>query len=123
MKKLITLSAMLLLTILIQGCSGVAVTRKAMSSTGRPIDRAKVEQLVKGTTTEDQVVAWFGAPTTTSTSGNFDFLTYKYCETSVSMFAGSQRDDCDILTVTVDRPTSKVTDYNLEEGIKKRTAF
>ena len=94
-----------------------------MSSTGREIDRAKVQQIVKGTTTEEQIVAWFGAPTTTSTSGNFDFLTYKYTETSVSMFAGSQRDDSDILTLTIDHSTLKVTDFNLEEGIKKRTKF
>ena len=123
MKKLVTLSAVLLVAILIQGCSGVTVTRKTMSSTGRPIDRAKVQQIVKGTTTADQIVAWFGAPTSTSTSGNFDFLTYKYSETSVSMFAGSQREDSDILAVTIDHSTSKVTDYNLEEGIKKRTTM
>ena len=39
------------------------------------------------------------------------------------MFAGSQREDCDILTVTIDHSTQKVADYNLEEGIKKRTKF
>lgn len=123
MKKLIALSAVLMSAILIQGCSGVAVTRKAMSSTGREIDRTKVQQIVKGKTTSDEIIAWFGAPSSTPTSGNYDFLTYKYCETSVSMFVGSQREDCDILTVTIVNNTSKVTDYNLEEGIKKRTKF
>lgn len=123
MKQLITLSAVLLAAFLIQGCSGMAVTRKSMSSTGREIDRVKVEQIVKDKTTSDEITAWFGAPTGTSSSGTRDFLTYKYCETSVSMFAGSQREDCDILTVTIDHSTQKVADYNLEEGIKKRTKF
>jgi outer membrane protein assembly factor BamE (lipoprotein component of BamABCDE complex) len=123
MKKVMTLSVVVLAAVLIQGCSGMTVTRKTMSSTGREIDRAKVQQIAKGKTTSNEIITWFGAPTSTSTSGNFDFITYKYCETSVSMWVGSQRDDCDTLTVTIDHSTSKVADYNLEEGIKKRTTF
>ncbi len=126
MKKVMIFSVVVLTVVLIQGCksiSGMTVTRKAVSSSGQDIDRAKVQQIAKGKTTSTEIITWFGAPTSTSASGNFNFITYKYCETSVSMWAGSQRDDCDTLTVTINQTTSKVTGYNLEEGIKKRTTF
>lgn len=123
MMKLPNIGALILIAVVISGCSSITTVRETVGSTGRTIDRVKVQQIIKNKTTSDEIVAWFRTPTSTGTVGNRDFLTFKYCETSASMFVGSLQEHCDILTVTTERPSMKVIDYNLEEGIKTRSKF
>ncbi len=92
--------------------------------TGRPIDQTTVAKIVDGETTEDQIITWFGAPTTTSQLGDNELYIYKYCVTSGSGFSvgyytsGKAQENCDELTITFDKTTGKVKVHNFDKRVK-----
>jgi hypothetical protein len=45
---------------------------------GRPIDGAQVKNIQQCTTTEQEVVAWFGSPGRRGTSGAYRSLSWRY---------------------------------------------
>lgn len=85
--------------------------------TGRPIDPQTVSKIVDGKTTVDQILASFGAPTSTSALGESQLYIYKYCISSGSgLYTGyfgqtKTEEKCDELTVTFDKD-GKVRAHN-----------
>ena len=92
-------------------------------TSGRPIADQKVSQIVKGTTTMDEVITLFGAPTSESTMGSNVLYTYRYAQTKgKTMFmpyvtSGDSTDQADELTITFDKTTAIVKAYSLQRGI------
>jgi len=106
----------------------VAATLQACATsqqiTGRPIDAQQVGQIVDGKTTSDQIISWFGAPTTTSTLGENQLYIYKYCVSKGSGFytgyfgQTKSEEKCDELTVTFDKD-GKVKAHNFVKRIQE----
>jgi hypothetical protein len=68
------------ITVLACGLLLASITGCATGShtTGRPITQAKVNQIVEGQTTMDQVIAWFGRPDSQTPMGQKTLYTYKH---------------------------------------------
>ena len=100
------LAAVFLLSAGVQSCA----TSEAI--TGNPIDASLVAKIVDGQTTQDQIITWFGAPTTTSQLGDNVLYIYKYCKTSGSgLYTGyfgqtKSVEKCNDLTVTFDKASN-----------------
>ena len=90
--------------------------------TGNPIDETAVGKIVDGQTTQDQIINWFGAPTTTSQLGDNVLYIYKYCKTSGSgVYTGyfgqtKTEEKCNELTVTFDKATGTVKVHNFKKA-------
>ncbi len=90
--------------------------------TGNPIDETLVSRIVDGQTTQDQIISWFGAPTTTSQLGDNVLYIYKYCKTSGSgLYTGyfgqtKSVEKCNELTVTFDKATGTVKAHNYQKA-------
>ncbi len=87
--------------------------------TGKPIRGIQMQKIVKGQTTSSEIISLFGAPTSTSTTSQEEFFIYKFCrqEYSVSRISGSSKEYCNELTISFDKNTGKVKDYNYQKGI------
>ncbi len=108
--------AIAVLAVGIQSCA----TSEAI--TGSPIDPELVARIVDGQTTQDQIISWFGAPTTTSQLGDNVLYIYKYCKTSGSgLYTGyfgqtKSVEKCNELTVTFDKSTGTVKAHNFQKA-------
>lgn len=80
-----------LLVITLSGCA------TSMFSHGRPFDTTKVPMLKKGTTTKQEVVAWFGEPFTKAVTGS-DGETWIYMFTQGTSKAQSYVFSVDVKT-------------------------
>ena len=87
--------------------------------TGKPIRGVDMQKIIKGETTSKEIISLFGAPTSTATTSQEEFFIYKFCrqEYSVSRFSGSSKENCNELTVTFDKVTGKVKDYDYQKRI------
>jgi outer membrane protein assembly factor BamE (lipoprotein component of BamABCDE complex) len=92
--------------------------------TGKPIEQAFVDKIRDGETTSEQIIAWFGAPTTTYTLGEDMVYLYKHCQTKGATFVPSRffgqtktEEICDELTVVIDK-TGKVKTHNFIKRIQ-----
>lgn len=114
--SLAAIMAVLLVATGIQSCA----TSEAI--TGSPIDPTLVAKIVDGQTTQDQIITWFGAPTTTSQLGDNVLYIYKYCKTSGSgLYTGyfgqtKSVEKCNELTVTFDKATGTVKAHNFQKA-------
>jgi len=105
----------IIISVGIQSCA----TSEAV--TGNPIDETYVAKIVDGQTTENQVISWFGAPTTTSELGGNVLYIYKYCKTSGSgLYTGyfgqtKSVEKCNELTVTFDKASGTVKAHNYQK--------
>ena len=103
----------MILIITVGGCAFHGIKQE----TGRPIDESKVRQIVKGKTTADEILAWFGAPTTTSRLGGNELFVYKHCTNQGSTLAlpyigkTETKEICNELTVTFNK-SGRVKAYN-----------
>jgi hypothetical protein len=94
------------------------------TTTGRPIDESKLPLIVKGQTTIDDIITWFGAPTTTTQMEDSTIYVYKHCVTKgKGIYAGylgktESEEICDELAITFDRQ-GKVKSYNFQKRIKE----
>lgn len=90
--------------------------------TGNPIDETSVTKILDGQTTEDQIISWFGAPTTTSQLGDNVLYIYKYCKTSGSgLYTGyfgqtKSVEKCNELTVTFDKASGTVKTHRYQKA-------
>ncbi len=90
--------------------------------TGNPIDATAVAKIVDSQTTQDQIINWFGAPTTTSQLGDNVLYIYRYCKTSGSgLYTGyfgqtKSEEKCNELTVTFDKATGAVKAHNFKKA-------
>ena len=57
---------------------------KSSHTSGHPIADDKVSQIVDGKTTSEEILAWFGAPTSTSTLGDNILYVYRFTKTTGS---------------------------------------
>lgn len=74
------------IALVLAGCS---FSGSSQSSTGTPIDPAKVSQIVKGTTTRAEIEAWFGKPDmTTLLPDGRRSLSYSYTSTRAETSTG-----------------------------------
>lgn len=110
------LAAVVLLSAGLQSCA------TSETVTGNPIDSSLVARIVDGKTTEQQIITWFGAPTTTSELGENVLYIYKYCKTSGSgLYTGyfgqtKSVEKCNELTVTFDKTTGTVKAHNFQKA-------
>jgi outer membrane protein assembly factor BamE (lipoprotein component of BamABCDE complex) len=94
------------------------------TKTGRPIDESKLPLIVKGQTTVDDIIAWFGAPTTATPMEDSTIYIYKYCVTKgKGIYAGyvgktQSEEICDELAITFDKQ-GKIKSYNFQKRIKE----
>ena len=92
--------------------------------TGRPIEQTLVDRIRDGETTSEQIISWFGAPTSTSALGENQLYIYKYCESKGSglytgYFGQTKTEElCDELTVTFDKD-GKVKAHNFVKRIQE----
>jgi outer membrane protein assembly factor BamE (lipoprotein component of BamABCDE complex) len=90
--------------------------------TGNPIDETAVRKIIDGSTTQEQIISWFGAPTTTSELGGNVLYVFKYCKTSGSGFytgyfgQTKTKENCNELTVTFDKNTGTVKAHNYKKA-------
>jgi outer membrane protein assembly factor BamE (lipoprotein component of BamABCDE complex) len=97
--------------VLLQSCAS------SQQTTGRPIDQPTVTKIIDGQTTADEILAWFGAPTSTSSLGENQLYIYKYCVSKGSGFytgyfgQTKSEEKCDELTVTFNKD-GKVKAHN-----------
>ena len=109
-------AAIVFLAVGIQSCA------TSEQITGNPIDETAVGKIVDGQTTQDQIINWFGAPTTTSQLGDNVLYIYKYCKTSGSgLYTGyfgqtKSEEKCNELTVTFDKATGTVKVHNFKKA-------
>jgi len=95
----------------------------SQQTTGRPIDPPTVGRIVDGQTTTDDIITWFGAPTSTSSLGENQLYIYKYCVSkgsgfSVGYFGQTKSEEkCDELTVTFNKE-GKVKAHNFIKRIE-----
>jgi outer membrane protein assembly factor BamE (lipoprotein component of BamABCDE complex) len=80
-----------LLVLLLSGCATATFTQ------GRPFDTSKVSSLQKGTTTKQEVLAWFGEPFTKTVAGS-DGETWFYMYTQGTSKAQSYVFSVDVKT-------------------------
>ena len=112
--------ALLVVVLLLSGGIQSCATSEAI--TGSPIDETLVAKIVDGQTTQDQIISWFGAPTTTSQLGDNVLYIYKYCKTSGSgLYTGyfgqtKSVEKCNELTVTFDKATGTVKAHNFQKA-------
>ncbi len=91
--------------------------------TGRPIDSTFVVKIIDGQTTADQIIAWFGAPASTSSLGENQLYIYKYCVSKgTGFYTGyfgqtKTEEKCDELTVTFDK-NGKVKAHNFIKRVE-----
>lgn len=117
--KLLTLTLLVVfpLSMMLESCA------TSQQITGRPIDTKVVGQIVDGKTTSDQIITWFGAPTSTSSLGENQLYIYKYCISKGSGFytgyfgQTKSEEKCDELTVTFDKE-GKVKAHNFVKRIE-----
>jgi len=121
MKKIrFFLAAIMGISLVLASVSCVTTTVR----TGRPIDESKLPMIVKGQTTVDDVIAWFGAPTTTTSMEDSTIYIYKYSvKKGKGLYAGyvgkTQSDEMsDELAITFDKQ-GKVRSYSFQKGIPK----
>jgi len=104
---------------------GMAGCASSMHKTGRPIEDSKVVKIVKGTTTVEDVISAFGAPTTQSEVMGNILYTYKFTQTKGKTIyfpyvtSGDSEEESDELTITFDKNTGTVKAYGLQRGIGK----
>jgi outer membrane protein assembly factor BamE (lipoprotein component of BamABCDE complex) len=104
----------------------VCATGCATSShtSGRPIEQAKVDRIVKGQTTKDQIIEWFGAPTDSTEMSGEVLYTYRHTVTKGSAFSigyygeSSGKEQSDELTITFVKDSGKVKTYSVQRGIQ-----
>jgi hypothetical protein len=83
-------------------------------TTGRPILQEKVDSIVKGKTTVDEIIESFGAPTSQTEMGGNVLHTYTHTVTKRSGFSIAYyseqkgRTQTDGLTITFDKATGRV---------------
>lgn len=117
--SLVSIVAVAGLVVLLTACA----TNK--STTGRPIDDSKISQIVKGKTTQEQIIELFGMPQTTSEMNGNPVLTYSYSQTKGSTAympyhtSGKSDTTSDELTIIIDKATDTVKTYSLQRGIAK----
>jgi outer membrane protein assembly factor BamE (lipoprotein component of BamABCDE complex) len=106
MKNMTAILVILLLTSLsfcLESCATSSIV------TGRPIDPSTVHNITDGQTKSEEIITWFGAPTTTSQLGDNALYIYKYCVSKGSGFSlgyygnTSAEEKCDELTITFDK--------------------
>ena len=102
--------------------SGCAMSK---NESGRPIDDLKVQTIVDGKTTLNQIIATFGAPTSSSDMAGSTLYTYRHTITSgtgTAFIPGissvNTTTQADELTITFDKATGIVTAHSLQRGIK-----
>ncbi len=87
--------------------SGCFAMHGMKQETGKPLDERRVAQIVKGRTTADEILAWFGTPTNTSRLGGNELFVYKHCRNEGSTIMlpvvgrTETREVCNELTVTL----------------------
>jgi outer membrane protein assembly factor BamE (lipoprotein component of BamABCDE complex) len=87
--------------------SGCFAIHGVKHETGKPLDERRVAQIVKGRTTAEEILTWFGTPTSTSRLGGNELFVYKHCKnegSTVMLPAVGQtqmREICNELTVTL----------------------
>lgn len=87
--------------------SGCIAMHGVRQETGKPLDERRVAQIVKGRTTAEEILTWFGTPTSTSRLGGNELFVYKHCKNEGSTvmlpLAGQtqMREVCNELTVTL----------------------
>lgn len=93
-------------------------------TSGRPIPQENVDRIVKGQTTVEQVIEWFGAPTSQSEMGGNILYTYVYSVEKGSGFSigyyseEKGKTQTDELTITFDKATGRVKTCSIQRGIK-----
>jgi outer membrane protein assembly factor BamE (lipoprotein component of BamABCDE complex) len=106
MKNKIVLILILFLTSLSFSLESCAVSEQV---TGRPIDTTLVQNIAEGKTKSEDIITWFGAPSSTSQLGDNTLYIYKYCVSKGSgVYTGyfgktTTEEKCDELTVTFDK--------------------
>jgi len=94
-------------------------------TTGKPIPQDKVDMIVDGQTTSEQILVWFGAPTQQNTLGENLLYVYKYCENEGSGLAlgyyakMDSQENCDELTITFDKVTGRVKAHGIHRAKKE----
>jgi len=102
---------------LAQGCAS------SKHTSGHPIEQAKVDRIVKGKTTIDEIIEWFGAPTSQTDMGGNVLYTYSYTVSKGSAFSigyyssGSGKEEKDELTITFEKASGRVKTFSLQRGI------
>jgi outer membrane protein assembly factor BamE (lipoprotein component of BamABCDE complex) len=87
--------------------SGCFAMHGVKRETGKPLDEQRVAQIVKGRTTADEILAWFGTPSGTSRLGGNELFVYKHCRDEGTMIMlpvvgqTQTREICNELTVTL----------------------
>lgn len=95
----------------------------SQQTTGRPIDQDGVSKIIDHQTTADEILAWFGAPTSTSSLGENQLYIYKYCVSKGSGFntgyfgQTKTEEKCDELTVTFNKD-GKVKAHNFIKRVE-----
>lgn len=87
--------------------SGCFAMHGVKHETGKPLDERRVAQIVKGRTTAEEILTWFGTPTSTSRLGGNELFVYKHCKNEGSTVMlpvvgqTQTREICNELTVTL----------------------
>lgn len=93
---------------------------------GRPIDENLVRKIENGKTTSDEILAMFGAPTTTSEIAQDKIFVYKYCKNKGGSFSiavvgslgsTSTKEVCDELSIIFDSSTGKVKSHGFQKRL------
>ena len=87
--------------------------------TGKPIRGVDMQKIIKDETTSKDIISIFGAPTSTSATGQEEFFVYQFCRETfkVSRFSSASQKHCNELTIIFDKNTGKVKDYNYQKRI------
>ena len=87
--------------------------------TGKPIKGTQMQKIIKGETTSKEIISWFGAPSSISTGGQEELFIYKFCRNTATAtrFNLTSKENCNELTVTFDKVTGKVKDYDYQKRI------
>jgi outer membrane protein assembly factor BamE (lipoprotein component of BamABCDE complex) len=105
------------LALVLQSCAS------SKTITGSPIDETLVAKIRDGETTSEQILTWFGAPTSTTTLGENQVYIYKYCVSKSTgfysgYFAQSKSEQlCDELTIILDKDGKRVKSHNFIKRI------
>ena len=112
--------ALLALAAALATCSGCATSNHV---DGRPIAQDKIDMIVKGQTSKDEIIEWFGAPASQSEMAGEVLYTYRYSQTKGSTAfmpyytSGNSKTTSDELTITFDQASGKVKTYSVQRGI------
>jgi len=118
MMKNLTLTAFAMIVFLATGIQSCATSEQI---TGNPIDETAVAKIVDGKTTQDEIINWFGAPTSTSQLGDNVLYIYRYCKTSGSgLYTGyfgqtKTEEKCNELTITFDKDKGTVKTHRYQK--------